>query len=428
MISKVTQSSKNITALGGLNFIYQAMNQSGLEEFINKTIGSRSIYAQYSYADIVYSLFGNCLSQGSFVSDLEVFKEKYSHQVFNRIPSPDTVEYACQELKTPNIVKEEASGVIHQLNYNTKMNEALIKFGIQTQQLTTECDDYILDYDNVIIENDKQDAAKTYKHTKGYHPGIAFIGRIAVHIENHNGNTPARFEQAQTLERCFDNLDKNNIRIKHFRADAASYQKDVIELVTRKAQNFYIRMMNFDNIRKHFSRIKNWKSVVINHEKKEVASIWYAPFNGEKKYRIVVTRTKNKNLQIDLLTGSGYTYQGIITNNEVMTEEEVIGFYNQRGDAENSNRYMLNDFNLHNLPFMDMDTNTVYMYFMAMCATLFEWVKCVLVKNKIKSITLAMRVKAVCFNYIAVATTFVKHARETILKVFSTQTYSILRV
>jgi len=106
----------------------------------------------------------------------------------------------------------------------------------------------------------------------------------------------------------------------------------------------------------------------------------------------------------------------------------VIEFYNQRGDAENSNRYMLNDFNLHHLPFPDLSTNTVYMYLMAMCATLFEWVKTVLVKNKTKAITLTMRAKAVCFHYITVAATFITHAREKILKVFSVREYCMLRI
>ena len=122
-----------------------------------------------------------------------------------------------------------------------------------------------------------------------------------------------------------------------------------------------------------------------------------------------------------MLSGSAYTYQGIITNNEGQTEKEVIEFYNQRGDSENSNRYILNDFNLHHLPFPDMNTNTVYMYLMAMCAILFEWVKTILVKYKTKTITLTMRVKAVCFHYITAATTFITHARKKILKVFSVQ-------
>ena len=427
-MDKITHSSKNITPFGGLNFIYQAMNRMGLDKLIDNQIGFRSVVAQYSYSNIVYSLFGNTLTQGSFIADLEVLKEKYSKQVFKKIPSPDTVEYVCQELKRPNIVKKTDEGVIHQFNYNNKMNETLVVLAVETNQLNTERKEYTLDYDNVIIENDKQDAQYTYKHSKGYQPGIAFIGRIPVHIENRNGNTPARYEQKETLQRCFDNLAKHHIKIKNFRADAASYQKEVIDLAEKNVQCFYIRMMDFEDIREYCGQINNWLTAEINYENKEVASILYEPFNGDRQYRIVVTRKKRKDGQIDIFSGSAYTYQGIITNNYEATEKEVIVFYNQRGDAENSNRYMLNDFNLHHLPFPDLSTNTVYMYLMAMCATLFEWVKTILVKNKTKAITLTMRVKAVCFHYITIATTFITHARKKILKVFSAQEYCMLRI
>ena len=427
-MDKITHSIRNITPYGGLNFIYQAMNRIGLDKFINRQIGFRSILAQYSYADIVYSLFGNVLTQGTFIADLEVLKEKYSNQVFNKIPSPDTVEYVCQELKTSNITKQTEKGVLHQLNYNNKMNETLVALAVKTNQLNTKQSEYTLDFDNVITENDKQDAEYTYKKSKGYHPALAFIGRIPVHIENRNGNTPARYEQTETLQRCFDNLTMNNIKIKNFRADAASYQKEVIELAENSSENFYIRMMDFEDIRGCCGEINNWENVEINYENKEVASILYEPFDGKKQYRIAVTRKKRKDGQIDMLSGSAYTYQGIITNNYEQTEKEVIEFYNQRGDAENSNRYMLNDFNLHHLPFPDLSTNTVYMYLMAMCDTLFEWAKTVLVKNKTKGISLTMRVKAVCFHYITVATTFIKHAHKKILKVFSAQEYCMLRI
>lgn len=427
-MDKVTHSLQNITPYGGLNFIYQAMNCMGLDKFIDNHLGFRSVVAQYSYSDIVYSLFGNVLTQGSFITDLEVLKGKYSKQVFNKIPSPDTVEYVCQELKRSNIVKKTEEGIIHQLNYNNRMNETLVALAVKTNQLNAEQEEYTLDYDNVIIENDKQDAQYTYKHSKGYQPGIAFIGRIPVHIENRNGNTPARYEQKETLQRCFDNLAKYHVKIKNFRADAASYQKEVIELAEKHTQYFYIRMMDFEDIREYCGQVNNWQTVEINYENKEVASILYEPFDGDRQYRIVVTRKKRKDGQIDMLSGSAYTYQGIITNNYEVTEKEVIEFYNQRGDAENSNRYMLNDFNLHHLPFPDLSTNTVYIYLMAMCATLFEWVKTVLVKNKTKAITLAIRVKAVCFHYITVATTFITHARKKILNVFSAREYCMLRI
>ena len=59
---------------------------------------------------------------------------------------------------------------------------------------------------------------------------------------------------------------------------------------------------------------------------------------------------------------------------------------------------------------------------------LFEWVKGVLVANKTAGIKLTMRVKAVCFRYIAVAATFITHAREKVLKIFSAKKYKTLQI
>ncbi|MDZ4668888.1 MAG: hypothetical protein SGJ00_13555 [bacterium] len=154
----------------------------------------------------------------------------------------------------------------------------------------------------MLIATGKQDAKLSYKKVTGCHPNIAFIGRIPVHIENHNGYTPARFEQLQTLERYFGNLNKNNIKIEHFRAHSASYQINVINALEGWVKFFYIRTMDFEDIREACSQIVEWKTIRINNEMKEVASILYQPKNCNKAHRIVVTRNKRKDGQIDLLS------------------------------------------------------------------------------------------------------------------------------
>jgi hypothetical protein len=190
-------------------------------------------------------LYGNASCGGEYISDLEYFKNKFSHQFFTKIPSPDTVEYACQELKTNTNEETTDKGIVHQFNYDNQKNKALIALCVKTGQLNDK-EKYTLDFDNVVLENEKQDAKKSYKNSNAYHPNFAFIGRLPIHIENHNGNTPAKYKQFETLERCFNNLKDNNIEIEHFRADSASYQKEVIEFISENAQYFYIR-----NIIKH---------------------------------------------------------------------------------------------------------------------------------------------------------------------------------
>lgn len=425
---KVKQSSKNITPFGGLNFIYSAIYKKGIDAFLDEKMGARNPRAQYSHSEVILSLLGNALSQGEYLSDLEQFKNKFYSQIFDNIPSPDTVEYVCQELKTETIIEKTYKGVVHEFNYNNKTNETLVALCVKIGLLNSSEKNYILDFDNVVTENEKQDAKKSYKKTNGYHPNFAFIGRLLVHLENHNGNTPAKYKQKETLERCFANLASQGIHIEHFRADSASYQKDVVDLVSQKATNFYIRIIDSPAFREHCGKIDNWETIKINHEKKEVATTNFAPFKGAIEYRIVVTRALKKDAQLDLFSESAYNYFGIMTNNIPLCNKEVIEFYNDRGDAENSNRYLLNDFNVHHLPFPDMDTNTVFMYLMAMCSILFEWIKTILVKNKTPKIKLNMRVKAVFFRYVSVATQFINHAREKVLQVFSAQNYMVLQI
>lgn len=424
---KVKHSSKNITPFGGLNLIYDAVIRSGIDEFIDSKLGSRNIRATYSYSDTVLSLFGTSIAQGSFLADIEQFKSKFSQQVFNNIPSADTVEYICQELKLPNTVIRSKNEITHDFNYNQVLNETLIALAVKLKQLRVN-ESNTLDFDNVVIPTEKQDARMSYKKELAYHPNISFIGRLPVHIENHNGNTPARYQQKETLERCFDNLDKNGVRVDYFRADSASCQADVFELIEKRGKYFYIRMIDFAEIRFQYSKITNWKKVEINNHIKEVAHIYYQLPKSKKAYRLVVTRHKRDDSQIALFTESAYTYQAIITNDEQASLKTVIDFYNDRGDSEKSNCYLLNDFNLCHLPFPDMDTNTVYMYLMAMCAIMFEWTKTILVENNTPGVTIAMRTKAICFHYVMIAAIIVTHARERILNFFSPVQYEILKI
>src|ERR1039457_3325686 len=162
-MNKIKLSEANITPFGGLNTIYQAMCAKGLDKFFDKQLGYRSPFATYTHSDVIFSLFGNVLVQGSVISDLQILKEKYAGQFFNKIPSPDTVEYVCQGLKTVTVKKKSESGVVHQFNYSNPMNETLIALALKTGQLKTGSNGYTLDFDNVVMENDKQDACYTYK-------------------------------------------------------------------------------------------------------------------------------------------------------------------------------------------------------------------------------------------------------------------------
>lgn len=426
---KIKHSSKNITPFGGLNFIDNLLRENKIPDFINQTLGFRNYRAEYSYSDILLSLLKNALCNGEYVSDLKYLKEKVTQDMKNFIPSHDTVSYASHELKTPNKVVITPENIKHEINQNKNINNLLLTSCVELGLLKTEVEDYVLDLDNIVLTNDKQDAKKTYKMTKGYHPCFANIGNCTVYYENRNGNTPAKYGQSEALENCFNNLKEHKINVKSFRGDSASYQKEVIDILEKNVNHFYIRNITSASFRDLCIEATDWQKVELNYETKEVTSVKYTPFKGKKEYRIVVTRTKPKQTAPCLFENYNYNFYGIITNDLISSNLEIIKFYNKRGnDSENNNKNLLNDFNIHHLPFMDLDTNTVYMGLMSVCSNLFEWIKLILIKNKVSGIEIQHRTKRVFMQYICVCAKFVRHAREVVFMIFSSKKYKILKI
>ena len=428
-MDKIKHSSENITPFGGLNFINSLLKQNNVNGFIDKTLGFRNYRAKYSYSDILISLLKNSLCNGEFISDLKHLKEKIAENMKEIIPSHDTVEYAFQELKTPNKVVVTENNITHQTNENKSINNLLLYICVHLKLLKPEVYDYVLDFDNVVLNNDKQDAKTSYKMTKAYHPCFANIANQTIYFENRNGNTPAKYAQKEALENCFNNLNDRKISIKSFRGDSASYQKEVVDVLEKNVTHFYIRNVSSAAFRNVCIDQENWEKVEVNYENKEIASIKYTPFQGEKEYRVVVTRSKIKENEPSLFPEHSYTYYGIITNDLETSNLDVIKFYNKRGnDSENNNKNLLNDFNIHRLPFMDLDTNTVYIGLMAVCSNIFEWIKHILVKNKVEGVELQHRTKRIFMQYICVCAKFVKHARKTILVIYSAKKYHPLLI
>ena len=77
---------------------------------------------------------------------------------------------------------------------------------------------------------------------------------------------------------------------------------------------------------------------------------------------------------------------------------------------------------------MDLNTNTVYIGFMLLSGILFEWIKKIMVKNKVKGIEIQHRVKRVFFTYISVCAKLIKHARENTIVIYSNTVYQNLQI
>ena len=341
--------------------------------------------------------------------------------------SADTILRGIKELATPTEEYVSSSGVKHEFNINTKLNELLLKATLKTGLLDNQTG-YTLDYDNQVIATEKYDAKKTYKKCEGYQPGVASIGKLIVYVEGRNGNSQAKYQQTQTLQRAFSLLEAQSVKIKRFRADSASYQKDVIGLVTHKSQYFYIRAMRCADMEQQISRIpaEAWQKVRLGVQEMEVAEIKdYKPFGGEETYRLVVSRIKRKDKQTDLFTGGCHTYRAIMTDDRQWNKKQIVSFYNQRGSAEKTFDAMNNDFGWSKLPCSFLNENTSFMILTALYANLYQFILSAF-SQKLDWVKENFRLKKFIFRFITVAAKWIKTGRQYVLKLYTHKDYSPL--
>lgn len=303
----------------------------------------------------------------------------------------------------------------------------MIKALMKTGQLNTS-EGYTLDYDNQVIPTEKYDARKTYEKCEGYQPGVASIGKHIVYVEGRNGNSQAKYQQAETLARCFSLLDSQKVSIKRFRADSASYQQKVVELAAEKSDYFYIRAMRCADMEQQISDIpaENWKKIRLGVQEMQVAQIEnYRPFDEKKDYRLVVSRIKRKDGQIGLFTEGAYTYRAILTNDKNWDNSQIVSFYNQRGSAERTFDAMNNDFGWAKLPCSFLNENTAFMIMTAIYANLYQYLLSKISK-KLSWIKENFRLKKFIFRFITVAAKWIKTSRRYVLKLYTSKDYSPL--
>ena len=421
---KIKKSFTKINPYGGIYFLNNTFSDKGIYKFIDNKLGNRANNAQYSYSDCIKTLLFSQMCGGTCLEDIQYLRENFNDSNHLKFCSPDTISVISDELSDYTWIYTTQSGTEHEINTNKRLNSLLSGIVKHCELIKSKADN-IMDYDNVILPNDKCDSKRTYKHVDGYQPGVAFINRLPVYIEGRNGNSPAKYRMAKTLEDAFNNV--SGIKVKYFRSDCAAYQKSVIDVLeAQEGLEFFIRVMSSPDLQMEIAdQVDSWEMVEINEQEMEVATIDYCPFSGEKSYHVIVHRKKREDGQTDLFSNSCYDYYGIITNNQTMDAEEVVEFYNHRASIEPNFAYLNNDFNWAHLPFSWLDLNTVFMILSAISFVLFEYIKKIY-SQKLSFVKQSMRLKSFILRFIAVPVKWVTSARQTFLRIYSQKDYDLI--
>jgi hypothetical protein len=427
---KVEKNSQIINPFGGINFIVEAIKQSGTLDVIDNQLGERPAQATYSYSDLILNLWSVFFCGGDCAEDMNEHLKSYLKSVPGmNVANADTTLGVLKSLKTEKEEVKGPTGAVYQTNRNDKFNELNIKL-LKHLRLLKEGDYYNFDYDNEVLKTEKHDTKKTYKMANGYFPGMATIQGMPVYFENRDGNMNVKTDQSELLERCFSMLLAYNILIDKARMDAGSYTKRIVKVVEKFCKKFYIRANRCEHLTNELLQNRQWEKVEINNIVYEVCSIEYQPFaydKGEEKttYRLVVSREKTDETQLDMLTGDAMKYRSILTNDWGSSEKEVIEYYNKRGTEEKTIDILNNDFGWGKMPFSFMEENTVFLMVMMICKNIYTWLigKFAKVFNMLKE---NFRIKKFIFRFVTVPVKWITRGRQMILKIYSDKPYELL--
>lgn len=421
-------NSLPVSSFGGLNFVIKEVIDLKINELLNSSLPALANQSKYTWFDIIMSYWSAFFCGGDCAEDLAInLKEGLQNNPFINIPSPDRILSRLKSLaETPKIYDTQRGNKEHQFSLASSLNRLNLKMLCMLPGFKKE--NVILDYDNTIIETEKADSRMTYIKERGYYPGVGMIGKYIVYVENRNGNSTAHVLQHETIDRMTSMLREAGITIDVIRADSASYTYEIIKAMEKSANRIFVRARITDALERAIAGIKEWKEVKIGDDVVMRGSTTFVPFvryargnnektNDLKEYRIVVTKEKRSDGQINMFTGEACNYSIILTNDFEMTDDQVVFFYNARGGEEREFDVAKNDFGWNKMPFSKMEQNAVFLLVMAMCKNLYVHV-IEQFSKKVKFLSPDYRIKKFIFRFICIPAKWIKTARTLKLRLY----------
>lgn len=409
------------TNFGGINFIHDYLKSKNLESVIREHLGTRSVRAFYSYGDILSQMAYTKFIGGQVLDDHNELRAQMENHPDLEVASPDTIEYAFQELKQPTIAENAQNGSMHYVNEHNGFNK-LLPYLCRHFGLLHKDTAYMLDYDGHIVENNKRDNAFTYKKTEGYYPVMCMIDKLPVYMQSRKGNTPEGYGQLPIIKKALQGCEDNNITVTAFRADACCYERATIEYLESRNITYYIRAEKSMRLLDALADEKDWQPATIGNRRVEVCSVEEPLFTKETKYRIVAYREKKKGQQT-IEDRGGYSFHTVVTSDTTSSPLQCILIYNQRGcKGEHHFKELDYDFDLNKLPFDTFEMNTVYMYAMIVSYILFNACK-KHYSQKLDFVSIEMRLKRFILHFVSLPAKWISTARTKVLNIYTTKNY-----
>lgn len=135
---KVTTTTENIRAYGGLNFISEIFNNLEFDSLIEDQLGQRPLQSEFSYSDVIKNLWMVFLAGGDCTEDIEEHLKLDFLQIPNlKVCSPDTIGRVLKSLALQKEVHISNSGIEHQFSDHQNLNSLNVDILLKTKDLVS---------------------------------------------------------------------------------------------------------------------------------------------------------------------------------------------------------------------------------------------------------------------------------------------------
>ena len=409
----VESTDERLTPVAGEAIFAEYLKAIGVDQLCNRYLvrpQSNRGYAPYSF---IQPLILMLHSGGRYLEDMRMISNDGALRTLLGIKHVPTADTTGKWLKRAS--KEKSKGM-------EKINRILLK-----RYLKRINDPLILDIDATVIESHKVIAYTTYKMFPGFTPMIGHInGGYVIHQEFRAGNVAPADSNLAFVQQCQAQLPENK-KLSYLRADSASYQATLFNYCEQQGITYTIGGHLDQRVMDSIREIGTWevlgnKEGKAHHFKEEIAEFIHTMHDTDHAFRmIVVKKTATPILhgleqflsEEELLSYASQRYSVIATNDMVMTPEQIIHFYRQRGDtSENRIKDLKNGFNLKYLPTSHFNANALYFHIGTLAYNLF-----VLFRQILHHSWQRHTIETIRYKLYHIAGKVITHARKTILKV-----------
>jgi hypothetical protein len=405
---KLERTEETLTAHGGLALLAEfnhGLGVCGLADRYLPGPGSNRGYAPSVFVDRLILMLQ---AGGRSLEDLrELTREAGLLRLLGQevIPDPDTVGDWLRRMGDPQTGQ---AGLVGLGQVRDTLNARLLR---RDGHAT-----YTLDADATLVVGEKRDAHWSYLGEQGYMPMLGFLFETPLCLvdEFREGNVSPGAGQLGFYRQCRARIPVGK-RIARYRADSAAYQAELINELEADQVRWAITADQDVAVKAVIAGLppEAWQEPETGCGY-QVAEAVHTMNATKAAFRLSIKREERPQGDLFEQATGPYAYHVVASNwpEEEKSAHEVLGWHNQRGQAENFNKELKHGLGMEQMPCGESWANAVFFRIGVLAYNLFIGFKRLACPTSWASQTIA----TVRWRLVQVAGRILRHAGQVVLR------------